>query len=167
MSKPIIKNIISLLTNILDNCRSMGRCSEMKPVKRRFGNWHALFLNIECYSQSVTSSPLQDMGEQGEGRLGGAGGTSSSSAIHRRASLAKIYAVNRSRSAAPASTPSSGSRQQQQQAGGGPASKPGHRGSLDSEGTTSNGSNGSESDSSSSTEEIHYGPGFVSKLKNR
>ena len=88
-------------------------------------------------------------------KIGGQGARdiSTSSGIHRRASLAKIYARSRSVSGCPRKISDQIHHKCQSRLTNGS--------SLDSDGTFGS---GGESDTS---EEIHYGPGFVSKLKNR
>ena len=98
---------------------------------------------------------MNNSGEKRDGTLG-----TSNSSINRRASLAKIYTRNRtSVSASNLSSVSSSSNKIYSLNKN--KSNPSKSG-LDSDGT----SLGSGGDSDSS-EEIHYGPGFVNKLKSR
>ena len=100
---------------------------------------------------------MNNLGGRGE-KNEATGGTSNPS-INRRASLAKIYTRNRSAVSASNLSSSALSSQKNYLNRGKDYAR---KGGLDSDGT----SLGSGGDSDSS-EEIHYGPGFVSKLKSR
>ena len=102
-------------------------------------------------SNHMHSGKMANLGGLGDKSDSGSGAPNSS--INRRASLAKIYTRNRSVSST-SNLQNKSILNRNKNYGG--------KGGLDSDGT----SLGSGGDSDSS-EEIHYGPGFVNKLKSR